>query len=99
MNLAGHDQHHVARMQRVLDVPFEHDAVAFEHKNLVFVRVAVFWRISAWFDFELPHGKIGRALLLIDQPANLAADGALHGDRRLSHLFVMLHFHAGFSPG
>ena len=74
-------------------IPFEHHPFAFEHKHFVFVIVAVPRRVSAGGDFELAHGKSGRAVGLPQQRADRATVGPFHIDRLGRHRFVMIDFH------
>jgi hypothetical protein len=58
--------------------------------------MAVPGRVAAGLDLEVPHGEVGGAVGLADQPADSAAVRARHIDRLGFYVLAGLDFHGEF---
>ena len=70
----------ITRLNWMLFIAFEHNSLAFEHKHLMFVGVAVFRCVAIRLNGTLAHGKIRSAICIVDQPTDTTALGPLHLD-------------------
>ena len=67
-----------SRLQETLLVPLHDDPVSLQNIHFVFVRVAVQWRVPPRNDLEMPHGKSGSTIRIVDQTTDLAPGRSRH---------------------